>query len=211
MSDPETRGLLQEAADWRLLALLFECPRAGWREQVAALAREIADPDLRAAARRARTEAAEGPYHSIFGPGGPAPPREVSYRDSVQLGYLLSELRASYEAFCYRPVTEEPADHVSVEAGFVSYLRLKEAYALICGDREHAAVTREAADRFVADHLSVLAAPLARALDSCGVRYLALAGQALAGRAGAGHETPSNPLPILDSLLDDCGAGCAEV
>ena len=65
--------LLGEAAEWRLLGLLFECPLPNWREQMDALAAEVVDADLKAAAEAARLEASEGLYHSIFGPGGPAP------------------------------------------------------------------------------------------------------------------------------------------
>ena len=93
--DSRQRNLLEQAAEWRLVSLLFECPTKNWREQVAAISLEISDQELRAAAECAQSEASEALYHSIFGPGGPAPPREVSYRESVQLGYLISELEGA--------------------------------------------------------------------------------------------------------------------
>ncbi len=193
--------LLREAAEWRLLSLLLECPAGNWQEQIAALATGVADPGLHAAADAAREEAAEGLYHSIFGPGGPAPPREVSYHDSVQLGYLLSELESYYGAFSFAPATPETPDHISVEAGFVGYLRLKEAYALARGDTEHAAITAEAAQRFLDDHLANSAEPLANALRNSGVRYLALAGEALLERVGARKTAPAaQPFPILPAV-----------
>ena len=71
----KTSALLREAAEWRLISLLFECPNEEWQAQVAALAAEITDADLKAAAVAAREEAGEGIYHTIFGPGGPAAPR----------------------------------------------------------------------------------------------------------------------------------------
>jgi TorA maturation chaperone TorD len=190
--NPRQRELLEDAAGWRLIALLFECPTAGWHDQVAALAAEIADPDLRAAAAAAQSEASEGVYHSIFGPGGPAPPREVSHRRLVEFGGLLSELQAHYNAFAYQPRTLEPADHISVEAGFIAYLRLKEAYALACDDTEHAAITAEAAQRFLEDHLAALATPLAAALAGCGFRYLECAAKALHCRVP--ESAPALPL-----------------
>lgn len=180
--DAETR--LREAAAWRLMALLFECPREGWREQVAGLGAEVRDPRLRAAADAAQQEASESLYHSLFGPGGPVSPREVTYHPGVQMGYLLAELNAYYEAFAYHPANSEAADHVSVEAGFMAYLAIKQAYALASGDAVHAAVTADAAAHFMADHLAVMADPVGRALELGGPPYLALAGQALRERSG---------------------------
>ena len=201
--DTRQSELLREAAAWRALSLLLECPSQGWRGMLTSLAREIAGEELHAACDAAMEEADEGLYHSIFGPGGPAPPREVSYSDTVQLGYLLSEIAAYYDAFAYQPRTPEVPDHVSVEAGFIGYLRMKEAYALACGDDEHAGVAADAARRFLEEHLGPLAHSLAVLLQDCGVRYLELTAQALARLAG----TPASPLPpILQEDTDlDCG------
>jgi hypothetical protein len=182
--DSRQGQLLREAADWRLLGLLFECPSANWRHQVEGLAAETADAELRAAAQQALQDAAEPLYHSVFGPGGPAPAREASCRESLQLGYLMSELNAFYEAFAYRPATLEAPDHVSVQIGFVGYLKLKEAFALASSDGGHAAITAEAAGRFIGEHLSVLAEPLAAALRNSGVHHLELAGAVLLRRVG---------------------------
>jgi hypothetical protein len=44
-----------------------------------------------------------------------------SYHQTVQLGYLLSELQAYYSAFAFQPLTNEPPDHVSVETGFIAF------------------------------------------------------------------------------------------
>jgi TorA maturation chaperone TorD len=209
-SDAKTHTLLAKAAEWRLLGLLFECPVAGWKEQVAPLAAEISDPDLRAAAEAAQEEASEGQYHSIFGPGGPAPAREVSYHDSVQLGYLLSELSAYYEAFSYQPAGREPLDHVAVQLGFVSYLHFKEAYALACADEDHAAITREAIHAFLSGHLANLAEPLAAALRSCGLPYLDLAGKALLRRVGPRSTGKGSQLPVLETPDEEDLFGCGE-
>ena len=193
--DETTASLLREAAEWRMLGLLFECPGSQWREQVHALAREVADPLLRTAAETALEEACEGDYHSIFGPGGPAPAREVSYQETIQLGYLISELASYYGAFSYQPATVEALDHVSVEAGFVGYLRLKEAFGVANGQFEPAAVARDASKSFVNDHLSCVAKPLALSLAASGVAYLAAAGKALLARVG-----PPRTLPVIQSL-----------
>lgn len=203
----EQQELFHEAADWRLLSLLFECPRAGWAEQVVALATTASTANLRDAAA-ASGEASEGLYHSIFGPGGPAAPREASYYDNVQLGYLLSELAAFYDAFGYHPNSPEVPDHVAVEAGFVGYLVLKQAYALTSSDTEHAAIAAEARQRFLTEHISSIAAPLAKVLEQSGVRYLALAASTLFERTGPPLQRPApQPVPndfVAEDSLFDC-------
>ncbi|MDX1982259.1 MAG: molecular chaperone TorD family protein [Bryobacteraceae bacterium] len=198
--------LIREAAEWRLISLLLECPSGPeWRLQVAALGRESADPVLRAAAEAARDEASEGVHHSIFGPGGPAPAREVSYHDNIQLGYLMSELVNYYQAFAYQPKVEEPEDHVAVETGFIGYLRLKQAYALAGDDAEAEAVTREAAKQFLDDHLSRVAQPLAASLAQSGVSYLAQVSGALLKRVGPPKGLPVMPQPEPADCEMTCG------
>ena len=205
--DSRERQLLNQAAEWRLLSLLFECPNPAWQKQVAALAVQAADPALSTAAESALTEASEGLYHSTLGPGSPAPAREVSYHESVQLGYLMSELAAFYEAFAYQPSTSEVVDHVSVLVGFVAYLRLKEAYALASADPDHAAITAEAARQFIDRHLSLIAQPLAMALSNSGVSYLSQASAALLQRVGP-QRTPAAKQPQVQSSFAACGLEC---
>ncbi len=182
------QALVAEAAEWRLIELLFRCPSNIWKKELKSLAREVRDGDLRAAARFAVTEANDGGFHSIFGPGGPAPAREASYQGTIQLGYLMSELNAYYDAFAYSPASDNSAkeapDHVSVEAGFMSFIRLKQAFALNNGSEAEAAIAAESAERFLQEHLSNIAEPLSFALDHSGERYLELAGKALLRHAG---------------------------
>jgi hypothetical protein len=129
-------GALAEAARWRLIGLLLERPRPGWHAEQRALAAS-ADPVLAAISQDAE-RAEEGSYLRVFGPGGSASPREVAHRGWADPGRILSEVAAFYDAFAYRPGTEDPLDHVAVEAGFVGYLRLKQAYARDRGDAEGA-------------------------------------------------------------------------
>ncbi|MBK9171334.1 MAG: molecular chaperone TorD family protein [Bryobacterales bacterium] len=200
---------LVEAAEWRLLALLFECPAPGWETQIAALARETEDPVLRQAADAAVIEASEGTYHSLFGPGGPAPGREASYLSGVQLGYLISELTAYYNAFAFTPRGSEPPDQVPVEINFIAYLKLKEAYAESRGEAEHAAVVSDAVRSFIADHLSTIAQPLAAALEMVAPSYLVSAGQALLKRTGPPRTGTGAPgLPLDD---DEAEVTCGDV
>lgn len=182
--DASAKALLAEAVDWRLIGILLECPGPGWRERVSSLARETTDGHLRTAANIAMEEANEGLYHSAFGPGGPAPPREATHRDTVQLGYLMSELQTVYNAFGYQPQTMEPLDHISVEAGFVGYLKLKQAYAVSCGDQEAAAVTGEACREFLSEHVASISGPLTELLANSDVEYLKYVAGALKPRSG---------------------------
>jgi len=201
----DTTQLIREAGEWRLIGLLFECPSAQWFGEVGALAQEVDDALLRQAAESAKTEASEGLYHSTFGPGGPAPPREASYQDTVQLGYLISEIEAYYNAFAYRPTCAEPADHVATETGFVAYLRLKQAYALSEGLEESADVAADAAARFVKEHLASIAEPLAASLAESGVAYLKDASAVLLRRTGPGLKLPVLQDPLVNDESVECG------
>ena len=181
---PEWQNLITDSARWRMISMLFDCPSAEWSEKLISLASMVPDADLKEAVEAARTEASEGLYHSLFGPGGPASPREASYHKSVELGGLMAELTGYYEAFGYSPASPEVCDHIAVETGFIGYLRLKEAYSLACEDPDHAEITADAAQHFMQEHLAVIAKPLGDLLEGAGIRYLALAGHALVQNAG---------------------------
>jgi hypothetical protein len=192
MPVPAISDALREAARWRLAALLLERPRAGWLDEVRALACEVHDPDLRAAASSAAA-ATEGDYLALLGPGGAVPAREIAYRRGRDPGWLLSDVARFYEAFAYRPRVEDPPDHLSVEAGFVGYLWLKEAIALSLANADAASVTAAARRDFVAEHLAGVAAAFARALRTAGdARHLAGAAAVIADWSG--DPTPGEPL-----------------
>jgi nitrate reductase assembly molybdenum cofactor insertion protein NarJ len=194
--------LLRESAAWRLLALLFERPREGWHAEVDALEEVAADAALSAAVAAAREEACEEAFMGILVPAGVSP-REVTWQKG-DAGALLAELKATYEAFAFTPATEEAPDHVSVEAGFVGWLLLKEAYARAAELPEAAALTAEARATFVKEHMARLAAALAKRLPPWGVTYMTLAAEALAARAGEPPEEKS-----LDAAVPPCAEGCA--
>jgi nitrate reductase assembly molybdenum cofactor insertion protein NarJ len=193
--------LLREAAAWRLLSRMFECPDEAWHADIATLARELGDAELLEAVGAASGVATEGQYHSTFGVGGPAPPREASYHETLELGSLMSEVAVYYQVFGYAPQLAEAPDHVAVEAGFVAYLKFKQAYALARGEPEHAEAAALAARRFIADHLAMLATPLAGILASSHLDYLARASGALAARVGPRPATMR--LPVLQTMPDD--------
>jgi nitrate reductase assembly molybdenum cofactor insertion protein NarJ len=191
MSDPQATDagpwidLLRESARWRLLGLLFEEPNDAWRDEVPRLAAEADDETLAATAWQALGEAESGLYHSTFGPGGPACPREVRHGTTLSPGGLLAELEDYYRAFGYRPTCPEAPDHIAVEAGFVAFLRLKQAYALANGLGAQAEIAAAAADRFLSEHLASMAAPLAQSLRLSGIAYLATAAEAMCSCVGS--------------------------
>ena len=209
ITDPGVQGLLAEASAWRLLGLLFERPRDGWRQDVEALSRVVADSTLRSAAAAAQEEASEGLYLALLGPGGPVSPREVTYRGMEEPGHILADIRAFHDAFSFQPETEEAPDHLSVEAGFLGYLCLKEAYARVRGNEEEAEIAAKAAAHFREAHLSAFAWPVAERLETTNVRYLSLAATALAHRSGPRRDPgPAVKAPLR--LCDDCSMECAE-
>ncbi|MCC7123439.1 MAG: molecular chaperone TorD family protein [Acidobacteria bacterium] len=202
--DPVVGDALRDAAAWRLLARLFECPSEAWRRDIAALSRELGDAPLVEAARLAVEEASEGLYHSIFGPGGPAPPREVSYHATMELGSLMSSLTGFYGAFGYQPAITESPDHIAVESGFLAFLNLKRAYALIEGNEEHKAITAAAARDFRIGHLAMYAERLATILADAPAGYLQMASRILADRVGP-RPGPRQLLVIQPEPAEDGG------
>ncbi len=208
--DPKLVQLFQESSDWRLLSLLFDCPRRHWQREITKLSAQTSDMDLKASATAALQEASEGFYHSIFGPGGPVPAREISYIAMAQPGYLLSELACYYAAFGYQPASREAPDHIAIEVGFLSYLRLKEAFALAANDPESAQITAETAEHFLTDHLTVFAGQFSQSLITSEVPYLAKAAQSFLRRVGPPKSLPMYPGPPSQTFDQDteCGFDC---
>ena len=195
---------LAEAARWRLAALLLERPRAGWFDEVHALADEVDDAGLRAAVETAPA-ATEGDYLALLGPGGAVPAREVGYRAGRDPGWLLADVARFYDAFAYRPRAEDPADHLAVEAGFVGYLWLKEALARSLGDDDAAGVTAEARRAFVAEHLTGVAQAFARALAAAGdASHLASAAAVIASLVPKGPWVTAPPDDELEYGCTTC-------
>jgi TorA maturation chaperone TorD len=209
IADPRVQQLLGDATTWRLLGLFFERPREGWRKEVELLRRKIADPAIEAAADAAQEDAKEGLYLALLGPGGPVSAREVAYRGMEDPGRILADIRAFYEAFAFQPETEEAPDHLSVEAGFLGYLCLKEAYARARGNDQEAEVSAQAAHRFRESHLSTFVWPVADRLEAAGLRYLSLAASALAHRTGPRRKT-NVTTPVPRPSRDDCPVECGE-
>jgi nitrate reductase assembly molybdenum cofactor insertion protein NarJ len=189
----EIAGLLSEAARWRLLGLLFEYPRDRWRRELEALLSDLQDETERGLAAAALEFSSEGLHSALFGPGGTVSAREVAYLGGVQFGYLMAELAAFYDAFGFQPSAEEAHDHIAVEAGFVGYLKLKQAYALASGDSEHAEIASQAASSFIKEHLARFAEPMLPRLENFAPDYLISAGRMLLELAGA---SPRSGYPL---------------
>ena len=204
---PDGAQLLREAQEWRLLELLFQRPRAQWREEVAELAQDCADPTLNEAGASAQ-DADEGEYLAFFGPGGIVSPRDPGYRRPSAPAQALSEISAFHAAFAFQPAVEDPIDHVSVMCGFVGWLRLKQAFALSIGDLESADVTREAAQRFVRTHLTPCAEPLALRLTELEAGHLALAASALLARTGPRPKDVEGDWVPSGLGVEDCSLTC---
>jgi hypothetical protein len=168
----DVESAMRESTGWRLLGLLFERPRLGWRGEIELLAEATSDPDLRQTALASRASD-EGSYMRVLGPGGPVSPREVSYQPSRDSGTLLSELAGFYEEYSYRPaLARDPADHVAVELGFIGFMSQREAYAMARGDVRTAESSRRAKRLFMEEHLGPFSAQLARRLEGAGEGHL---------------------------------------
>jgi len=190
------QAALAASAEWRLIGLLLERPREGWHEAVHALALEVHDPVLVAAASTG-SRIGEGVYLDVFGPGGDVSPREVAYRGRQDPGATVADVSAFYRAFAFEPRVEDPPDHVAVEVGFAGYLRLKESFALSRADREGALLCAEGLQRFLDEHLRCIAEPLLAKLTLLApLPHLLGAASALLERTGPA------PSPYADAVPD---------
>jgi hypothetical protein len=197
------RTRIAEAAEWRLLGLLFERPHGSWRADLSDLAREVEDPDLRATVS-ACGAVTEGAYLRLIGPGGQVSPREVTYQPFTDPGQLLAQLANCYDAFAFRPHIEEPIDHIAVELAFVGYLLLKEAYAAAQGDAAGVRTTARARRSFIGEHLAPFAATFFQRLAATPPSYLVLPAQLLCARLPA-RSVSELRLPI-EADSGTCGA-----
>ncbi|HWO41490.1 MAG TPA: molecular chaperone TorD family protein [Candidatus Eisenbacteria bacterium] len=125
---------------------------------------------------------------------GPVPPYETEYGNEslFQQPQALGDLMGFYRAFGLEvdASTHERPDHISCECEFLSFLSLKEVYALERGDLETLERTRNAERLFLRDHLGrfmpAFAARLVREQESGFYRLLADAGLRLVSQECAG-------------------------
>jgi TorA maturation chaperone TorD len=217
---PALDRALARADAYRVLASVFRDPDAPGADDrlelriLRSAARQSgADPgeatwaSLRTIARR-EPRAVE--HRAIFGHvvAHGCPPYETEYGRRHVFGQSqeLGDIRGFYEAFGVRPRRGgERPDHLACELEFMSLLALKEAISIAGGDEERLTVCREAATRFLGDHLGrwlpALAARIAR--QSSGSGYAAAA--AAAAGLVAHHARELGARPVLlgpDDLIE---------
>jgi DMSO reductase family type II enzyme chaperone len=99
-------------------------------------------------------------YVTLFGhtARGPVPPYETEYGNEAlfQQAQELGDLMGFYNAFglTIKSGEHERSDHISCECEFLSFLALKEAYALERRDSQMLDETRKAQRLFLKDHLA---------------------------------------------------------
>lgn len=119
----------------------------------------VASVEIVARAGQVGIEALASSYRNLFGltARGMAPPYETEYGNEAlfQQPQELSDLVGFYSAFglTLKSSEHERADHVSCECEFMSFLAMKEAYALEHGDAAMLAETIKAKKLFLRDHL----------------------------------------------------------
>ena len=210
----DTKGLLEQASEWRLFGLLFEYPAPSWRPNLESLIPALHRPELRDIAVAALAQSSEGLHFALFGPAGTVPVREVTHQGGVQFGYLMAELQAYYDAFAYEPRVDEAADHLAVQLGFVSFLRMKQAVALLEEDTDRAQIAADAAAAFIKDHLAVQVEPVVQRLENFAPDYLIAAGRLILELTGP---SPRSAYPLGSPLAGDeddetmsCGPSAAQ-
>lgn len=173
---------LVRASVYRILSVAFAYPTAPRLDELRlaidkVLATGVVAPPL-AGALQAFREAVEvadatdtaGEHVVLFDHGVRCAPYEGAYGPPKVAGHAaqLADVAGFYAAFglALEGGQAEAADHVSAELEFMSTLALREAWALV----EHATagwqVTRQAATRFIDDHLGRWASAFADALEA---------------------------------------------
>lgn len=110
-------------------------------------------------------------YRQLFGhtARGAVPPYESEYGSEAlfQQPQELGDLMGFYLTFGLKlnETEHERPDHVSCECEFLSFLALKEAYALENGDRSMLDETRKATRLFLRDHLGRFAPAFAKRIS----------------------------------------------
>ena len=130
------------------------------------------DSAAQALAAREKVSVAElsASYLRLFGhtARGPVAPYETEYGAEAlfQQPQEMGDLAGFYLAFglTLNPAEHERPDHVSCECEFLSFLALKEAYALESGDARMLEEARKAAHLFLRDHLGCFVPAFAKKL-----------------------------------------------
>ncbi len=149
-------ALLREARWSRVFSLCFQPPRPGLCAELRALVSEMGS-EGETIAHLVSCASLDHDYHYILGSGGVCSPSASAYLGGSLGGKerILADVAGFYTAFGFRPHLEiqETCDHIAVELSFLSFLTVKEGYALYQGLRAQEAVCRLARRRFTSEHL----------------------------------------------------------
>jgi TorA maturation chaperone TorD len=159
----EVKDLLATGAGWKFLSSVFKCPGDVSAPSIEKLASELPSElgdSARAICSMLADPQVEAVYHRLLGSGGPVSPYGSDYQGSGEegvreKGVILGDVAGFYKAFEFDHSSEvlEVPDHIAVELAFISYLKLKEAYALMNDDESAYRICREAEDEFLNEHL----------------------------------------------------------
>lgn len=110
-------------------------------------------------------------HQGLFGPAPSCTPYETEYGPlpSARKGHDLADILGFYGAFGFRlaEAARDLPDHIAIELEFMSLLLAKEAYAGIHGLAEEAALCRDAAGKFLQDHVGRWVHAFAGRLEAC--------------------------------------------
>jgi hypothetical protein len=176
---PTLEELEEQAGDWRLIAILLEPPRPGWRRKLRDASKNTVDPELRTAARLAQREGQQHVHASLFGSDGLLRCRESAHRPRHDRQPMMADLHGMAKAYGFDGFGENPTDHIITLAPFMAHLMEAQLEARTRGDTGEAIYLAGAADWLRGAHLAWFAEDLARALTATEVNYLSHVGYAL--------------------------------
>jgi len=108
------------------------------------------------ALRAARPGSLEGAYAGAFSHVHSADcsafENDYAEGDVWRRSHQMADIAGFYRAFGVTHPSERP-DHVAVELEFLHLVSCKVAWALACGDTEHAEISAKAEERFLEDHV----------------------------------------------------------
>lgn len=217
--------MLARGALLKLIAQGFGYPGPGAAEEMRRafarldrpLERDAFPIPLKAAIERARRawrgvddDGLAAEYLRLFQGSGPVPLHETAYGDGCRPGgrpVELADVSGFYLAFGVEPSEANPEmpDHVGAEAEYLSLLLLKEAFAMTQRKAPELALTRDAARKFVEDHLGRWAPTLKNRLheERAAPPYQALAALLAAAVAAEARRLAARPKPVQGRALVD--------
>jgi TorA maturation chaperone TorD len=225
-AEREVQHALHRAALYRLLGRAFGYPTGPMLAELAVHAARAAgapacDDAVRALLTRLATAARETDplavaeeHVFLFDRQVRCPPYESAYGEAPRMAgkpAALADIAGFYRAFGLAPAGAGPdlEDHVGTELEFMSALALKEAFALAQGHGEGLQVTRDAARRFLGEHLGCWAEAFARAVaEASPLPYYAAAATLLAAWIAAdARHLGVTPVRVAGPALEDPLAG----